>query len=207
MIKKKFPSLVLATNNLHKIEEIKSILKKAGLKFPILTLNDFPKRRPVVEDRPTIEGNARKKAEHVARQTGCWALADDTGLFIDALKGKPGVYSARFAGPNCNYLDNNLKALRLLAKVPTRKRTAHFRTVAALALPKGKTFFSEGKITGRILNEMRGENGFGYDPVFYVPRFKKTLAQMNSAQKNSISHRARAFSKVPRLLRQALKSI
>ncbi len=200
-------TIVLATNNKHKVEEISAILKKAKLKIKVLTLNDFPKRRPAVENKATIEGNAIKKAKEVAKNTGHLALADDTGLFIKALKGKPGVYSARFAGPGCTYIDNNNKALRLLRGLPLPKRSALFRSIAALSTPKGKVFTAEGKISGLIWTEMRGKTGFGYDPVFYVPAYKKTFAEMRPHLKNKISHRGRAFRQVPGLLKRALKHL
>jgi len=199
--------LVLATNNKHKVSEIKSILRNCRISIPILTLKDFPKRRPVVENKSTLEGNAIKKAKEVARFTKCLALADDTGLFIKALKGKPGIYSARFAGPKCDFNDNNRKVLRLLKDMPPKKRGATFRCVAALANPKGRIFFIEGRLHGQILEEQRGKNGFGYDPIFWVPSLRKTLAQISSKQKNAISHRARAFRKVPSLLKRALKTL
>lgn len=199
------PVVVLATNNVHKVGEIRAILRKAGLPVQLKTLNDFPRRRPVIEDRPTIEGNATKKAAEVAKATGHLSLADDTGLFIHALGGRPGVYSARFAGPGCNFQDNNRKVLRLMKKTPPARRTAVFRCIAALARPDGKVFRAEGRLAGRIAPEIRGEKGFGYDPVFFVPAFRKTFAEMTAAQKNRISHRGRAFRKVPKLLRQALR--
>jgi len=201
-------SLVLATHNKHKVVEIKSILKAAGLKkIRVVTLDAFPHIKSVVEDKPTLEGNARKKALHVAKKTGCLALADDTGLFVNALRGAPGVYSARFAGPACSYKDNCEKLLRLLKNVPPSKRGASFRTVAALALPSGKVFMAQGVIRGKITSQSRGAKGFGYDPVFYIPQFKKTFAEMPARLKNRISHRALAFKKVPSLLKRALRVI
>ncbi len=150
MTSRSIPSVVLATNNLHKVREIRAILKKAGLKVRLLTLADFPKRRPVVEDKPTLEGNAAKKAKEVARSTNHLSLSDDTGLFVPALNGRPGVYSARFAGPGCTFLDNNRKLLRLLKQKTGRARRADFRCVAAIATPQGKVLWVEGCIRGRI---------------------------------------------------------
>ena len=198
--------LVLATNNAHKVKEIRAILRRAGLPMRVLTLLDFPKAKPVVENRRTIEGNAIKKAKEVARRTGCLALADDTGLFIKALRGQPGVYSARFAGPGCTFEDNNRKVLRLLRKVPVSGRGADFRCIAALADPAGRAAHVEGRISGRIADQTHGSAGFGYDPIFYVPRLKRTFAQITRREKNSISHRARAFRQVPGLLRRFLKT-
>jgi len=197
--------LVLATNNQHKISEIRAILKKKKVLISILTLNDFPARPQVIENKKTIEGNAIKKAEEIARYTNCLALADDTGLFIHALKGKPGVYSARFAGPRCNYLDNCKKVLNLMNRTPTLKRTSVFKTVAALATPNGHLYLAKGEVKGRIATELRGKNGFGYDPIFYPAKSKKTYAEMSTATKNKVSHRAKAFSKVPHLLKKILK--
>jgi len=195
-------ALVLATNNRHKVTEIRAILKAAGIKLAVLTLEDFPPARPVVESKPTIEGNALKKAREVAKRTGLPALADDTGLFIQALGGRPGVYSARFAGPGCNFQDNNAKVLRLMKKVSGAKRAAALRCIAALALPDGRTAHVEGRINGRISDEIRAGTGFGYDPIFLVPSKDKTFSQMSAAAKNSISHRGRAFRAVPSLWRR-----
>ncbi|MFN0117982.1 MAG: RdgB/HAM1 family non-canonical purine NTP pyrophosphatase [Elusimicrobiota bacterium] len=199
--------IVLATNNKHKVTEIKSILKKAGLSLKVLTLADFPKRKPVVENKKTIEGNAKKKAIEVAKQTRCLSLSDDTGLFIDALKGAPGVYSARFAGPGCSFQDNNEKVLKKLNKTPFQKRTASFRCVAALATPSGKTILAKGEIRGFIAENISGRQGFGYDPVFWVPQYKKTFAEMSASLKNKISHRALAFKQIPKNVRELFKNL
>ncbi|MCG3204185.1 MAG: dITP/XTP pyrophosphatase [Elusimicrobia bacterium] len=199
-------TLVLATHNSHKVREIQQILKKAHLKVKILTLEAFPKFPPVVENLETIRGNAAKKAREVAKRTGHWALADDTGLFIKALQGRPGVYSARFAGPNCTFADNNRKVLRLMKNVPPKNRQASFRCVAALASPKGKVVSVEGRIDGLISEKPKGSSGFGYDPIFLVPHLKKTFAELSPNIKNRISHRANAFTQVPDLLHKLLKA-
>lgn len=196
--------LVLATNNKHKVAEIRVILRKAGLKMKVLTLDAFPKHPAVVEDKKTIHGNAAKKAREVAKQTGCLALADDTGLFVKALQGRPGVYSARFAGPGCTFQDNNRKILRLMKTLPLNKRQASFRCVAALASPNGKVVSVEGRIDGLIAEVPKGSAGFGYDPIFVVPQFGKTFAELGSNIKNKISHRALAFSQVSQLLNHFL---
>jgi XTP/dITP diphosphohydrolase len=198
-------TLVLATNNRHKVSEIRAILRKAGLRATVLTLDAFPRRKPTVENRPTLEGNSAKKAVEIARHTGHWALADDTGLFVRALDGRPGVYSARFAGPGCTFEDNNRKLLRLLKSVPTGRRGAAFRCVAALANPSGRVWLVKGRLNGRISEALTGAHGFGYDPVFYVPALKKTLAQMSAALKNRISHRSQAFGKIPALVRRVIR--
>lgn len=202
---RKDPVLVLATNNPHKIKEISAILKTEKVKCRIRTLENFPSQKPVRENKKTIEGNAVKKAKEIAARTACWALADDTGLFVAALRGKPGVYSARFAGPACSYRDNNRKLLRLLSKTPDRRRTAVFRTVAALCSPTGRVMIAEGRLNGLITRHPRGTKGFGYDPVFLVPRIQKTFAEMTARQKNEISHRALAFRRAARLVRRFVK--
>ncbi len=197
--------LVLATNNKHKVTEIRAILRKARIKIKVMTLDAFPKRRPTVEDKNTLRGNAGKKAREVAKHTNRLALADDTGLFVKALRGKPGVYSARFAGPGCTFDDNNRKILRLMKKVAPSRRQASFRCVAALATPKGAVVSVEGRIEGAIAVEPRGMHGFGYDPIFMVPKYRKTFAELGASVKNKISHRAKAFSAVPSLLRKIKK--
>ena len=197
-------TLVLATNNRHKVGEIKRILKAAGMNWRLLTLKDFKRFPKVIEDKPTLEGNAVKKARLVASATRFLALADDSGLFVDALRGRPGVYSARFAGSNCSYEDNNRKVLRMLKNVPLRKRQATFRCVAAMATPSGKSVWIDGKIRGRIDNNFKGKKGFGYDPIFYVPKFGKTFAEMSASLKNHVSHRGKAFRKIPRIIKSLL---
>jgi len=195
-------TVVLASNNPHKFREIKSILKKQVPAVRLLSLKSFPKVKRVREDQPTLEANAAKKARVVALKTGFPALADDSGLFVPSLKGAPGVYSARFAGPRCNYDDNNRKLLSLLAKFPWSRREADFRCVAALATPKGKVLFAKGEIRGKIAFEVRGKNGFGYDPIFWIPKYRRTFAEIPASLKNKISHRAQAFSRAAGLLKK-----
>lgn len=194
--------LVIATGNLHKVEEISAILK--GLPLKIISLPDLPKPPKVVEDCDTLEGNSAKKAREVALRYGKWTLADDTGLFVDFLDGEPGVYSARWAGPGCTYADNNRKLLKKLNGVPRAKRTASFRCVIALSNPSGKTWTVEGSIAGVIAEKVKGSRGFGYDPLFYVPRYRKTFAELSSKIKNTISHRARALKKARKLISQQI---
>ncbi|HAX61547.1 MAG TPA: Non-canonical purine NTP pyrophosphatase [Elusimicrobia bacterium] len=186
--------IVLATQNKDKIREIKKIL---GEKFEIVKLKKFPK---IIEDGKTLEENAIKKAKAIFRITGITTLADDSGLEVKALGGRPGVYSARFAGKNCTYLDNNKKLLKLLKNVPYKKRKAKFRTVVAIIFPDGRIKTTEGSVSGYITTEPKGSNGFGYDPIFYYPKLKKTFAQLTTAQKNRISHRAIAFKKAKKML-------
>jgi XTP/dITP diphosphohydrolase len=191
-------SLVLATANRHKAEEMRAILDDVGI--PILTLNEFPDFPGVEEDGVTCQENAIKKSKATAAFTGHWALADDTGLEVDALQGRPGVYAARYAGEQATYEDNCKKLLQELESVPSGQRTARFITVVALSNPEGQTEIVEGILEGTITQEFQGTGGFGYDPVFYVPQAGKTLAEMTFAEKNQISHRAQAVTNAKSLL-------
>ncbi len=190
--------LILASRNRGKIDEIKTMLD--GLPLELLSLNDFPELPAVEEDEDTFAGNARKKAETIALACGCAALADDSGLEVECLNGRPGVYSARFAGPQAGDAENNRYLLSLMRGVPPEKRSATFRCVIALALPEGKTYLVEGSCRGRIAEELRGDSGFGYDPLFIVEPSGLTFAQMGPDEKNKISHRARALRKLRALL-------
>ncbi|MBI4376223.1 MAG: RdgB/HAM1 family non-canonical purine NTP pyrophosphatase [Elusimicrobia bacterium] len=192
--------LVLATRNRHKISEISELLK--GLPVELAWLDSFPGLAETVEDEPSIEGNARKKAVESCRATGLPALADDTGLEVEALGGAPGVLSARYAGPDCDYPANNDKLLRALKGVPAPRR-ALFRTVMALAHPSGEVALEEGRLEGAISERPRGQNGFGYDPVFLIPSLGKTLAELSSEEKNGISHRSKALRKIVAHIRKA----
>lgn len=187
-------TVVLATRNQHKIKEILAIFSDTPIKF--VTLDEFPGAPEVVEDGKTCEENARKKAYQIAKFTKTIALADDSGLEVDFLDGAPGVISARFAGANCSFTDNNNKLLKLLKGVPTEHRKACFRSVIALAVPKGATRTVEGRLDGYITDRIRGDEGFGYDPVFLVPEHGKTLAEMGPTMKNSLSHRYKALQAI-----------
>lgn len=195
--------LVLATRNDHKIHEMKAILR--GLPVKLLTYKDFPKLKEVREDGRTLLANAAKKAVSVARQTGLPAISDDTGLFVDALKGEPGVYSARYAGPACSFEDNIRKLLRALKDQAMGKRRARFECVIALATPRGMVGSAKACLMGRITVEPKGGRGFGYDPVFYVPGLKKTFAEISAAQKNRISHRGKALRRMRGVLAGLLR--
>jgi XTP/dITP diphosphohydrolase len=186
--------LVLATRNRHKGEELIALL--GGLGITIHTLDEFPDAPDVVEDGSTCEANAVKKARAIAEFTGLPAVADDTGLEVDALGGRPGVYAARYAGEGATYEDNCLKLLRELSGVPCERRTARFLTVAAIALPSDGVQVAQGTLEGMIAEESSGMQGFGYDPVFLIPELGKTLAQLSVDHKNTISHRAKAFMKM-----------
>lgn len=193
--------IVLATRNRHKGEELAAIL--GGLGIQIRTLADFPAAPEVEEDGLTCEANAIKKATEIARATELTAVADDTGLEVKALGGKPGVFAARYAGAHATYEDNCRKLLNELAGVPQPERSATFVTVAALVSPDGIVRTTRGNLEGVIIEECRGDRGFGYDPVFLVPELGKTLAELNPEEKNRISHRAKAFGQ----LREILNSI
>jgi XTP/dITP diphosphohydrolase len=182
--------LVFATNNSHKLEEIRSV---AGLDVEILSLNDINLEVEIPEDYETLQENALQKARFINEKTGMDCFADDTGLEIDALDGRPGVKSARYAGPQCNPEDNIRKILFELGD--TKFRNARFKTVIALILD-GKEYFFEGKVEGEIMHEKHGGSGFGYDPVFQPEGHTLTFAQMQPEEKNAISHRARAMAKL-----------
>lgn len=184
--------LVLATRNPHKVEELRHMLE--DLDITIHSALDFENLEDVVEDSGTISGNAQKKALYVHEQTGLPALADDTGLEVDALEGAPGVYSSRYAGEDATYEENVSKLLRELEGVEDNERTARFKTVMALVTSQQKVFF-EGVCDGFITKQRRGDKGFGYDPIFQPEGFNKTYAEMNAEQKNEISHRAIALRK------------
>ncbi len=200
-------TLLIATRNAHKVDEIRAIL---GGAFQFLTLNDFPGAHKVVEDADTFAGNATKKAVELAdwleseKSGNHFVLADDSGLEVDALGGKPGVHSARFAAldkhENSKDADNNAKLLRLLKNVPAEKRTARFRCVIALVKignqksEIGNLF--DGACEGKIILKQRGQNGFGYDPLFVPNSFEKTFAELGEDVKNKLSHRAQALEKL-----------
>lgn len=183
--------IVLATRNLHKVEELSRML--AGLDVEILTCRDFPSLPEVVEDGATLEENAIKKAEEVSAGTGLPAVADDTGLEVEALGGGPGVFSARYAGPEATYDDNNRKLLADLAGRAPAGRRAVFRCVVAVAAPGAETLFAEGRTEGTILEAPRGDAGFGYDPVFLPDGHDRTYAEMAQEEKNALSHRGKAM--------------
>ncbi|MDO9117020.1 MAG: XTP/dITP diphosphatase [Nitrospira sp.] len=191
--------VVLATRNRHKVEELAALLGDLGIR--IRTLADFPHAPEVEEDGATCEANAIKKACEIARATGLTAVADDTGLEVDALDGRPGVYAARYAGEHATYEDNCRKLVQELEGVPHERRTARFITVAAIAVPGEPVQVTQGVLTGYITDKASGSKGFGYDPVFYVPELKATLAEISAEQKNRISHRAKAFLQAKELLR------
>ncbi len=194
--------IVLATRNQHKKQELVALL--SGLDIAIRTLDDFPEAPEVVEDGDTCEANAMKKAVEIARYTGLPAVADDTGLEVDALNGRPGAFAARYAGEHATYEDNCRKLLQELHGVSPAQRGARFVTVAAIAFPGGKTMSAKGVLNGVIAESATGSHGFGYDPVFVLPEYGQTLGQLPPEVKNQISHRARAFAQAKTLLQQMM---
>ena len=194
--------LVLATGNRDKQREMKAFLQ--DLRLTIRTLDEFPTAPVVVEDGETCRSNAGKKASEIARFTGMFTLADDTGLEVDALGGRPGVFAARYAGPHATYEDNCRKLLDELTGVPMDQRGARFLTVVAIADPAASVEFVEGVLPGRIADHGSGMHGFGYDPVFVVPELGKTLAELTLDQKNQISHRGQALAKAKDVLKRIL---
>jgi XTP/dITP diphosphohydrolase len=183
-------TLVFASNNEHKLREIRSIL---GNSFDLLSLNEINLSQDIPENEPSLEGNALVKARFIHNLKGMNVFADDTGLEIEALGGAPGVHSARFAGEDKDSSANIRKVLSLMGNAGNRK--ARFRTVIALILDDREYLF-EGIVTGKIISEMRGSEGFGYDPVFVPDGKELTFAEMELSEKNTISHRARAFEKL-----------
>lgn len=194
--------LVLATHNRGKVRELRELLSGTGME--VVSLAAYPGVQEVKEDGTTFEENAIKKAREVAQAVGEIALADDSGLEVDYLDGAPGVYSARFAGEQHDDAANNRKLLQLMSGVPPEKRTARFRCVVAIATPGGKTETAEGTCEGLITTEPRGSGGFGYDPLFLVPAYSKTFAELDAAEKNLISHRGRALRNAVHLLEKIL---
>lgn len=196
--------LLISSNNLDKIKEIRSIFQLPEVE--LVTLDDIPNTHEIVEDGNTLYENALKKASMLYEFTGLPTISDDTGLEVDALNGRPGIYSARYAGENASYDDNVKKMINEMQSVPEKDRTARFRTVAVFYHPD-LLIHKEGVIEGMILSERRGNGGFGYDPIFYVPGKRRTLAEMNHDEKNAISHRGQAFSRLYKSLLTQLPSI
>jgi XTP/dITP diphosphohydrolase len=200
--------ILVASTNPGKLKELREMLD-GDIEW--VSLADFTNVPEIEEDGQTFAENARKKAIGYAKATGLWTLADDSGLVIDALGGQPGVKSARFSGDkdkNRGLLDhkNMAKVLKLLQDVPKEKRTARFMCCLCLATPEKVLIETEGKLEGVITNEQAGENGFGYDPIFFVPKLNKTVAQMTSEEKNAISHRGNAIRSLKHSLEHLLRT-
>ncbi|MFW6007441.1 MAG: XTP/dITP diphosphatase [Halanaerobiales bacterium] len=187
--------LFIASTNQGKIKEIQDTYK--SFNFEIVGLNEYPELQQIKEDGSSFEENALKKARAGANHTGLLTLADDSGLVVDYLDGKPGIYSARFAGENSSDEENNIKLLNDLYKVDWENRNAFFVCIMALVNPvTGEEHTVEGKCNGYIATNPRGDNGFGYDPIFYLPEYDKTMAELPPETKNKISHRAKALEKM-----------
>ncbi len=192
--------LLLATNNKNKVREYKSLLK--GIPLELVTLTEQGITTVVDEIGQSLEENARLKATLLAAQSRLWALADDSGLEVDALGGEPGRLSARYAGENASDIDRVNYLLLRLENVPWQKRSARFRCVIAVATPGGEVELCSGECQGIISFEAKGKYGFGYDPVFYLPKLGKTMAELPLRMKNQVSHRGQAAKKVRRLLKK-----
>ncbi len=194
---------MIGSKNPDKIKEIKEILAKLNLDIELYSMADFDNLPDVVEDCDSIEGNAIKKATELADFTKMPTLADDTGFFIDALDGAPGVYAARFAGENCSYRDNRNKALKLMAD--KSDRTASFRTVVALAEPGRLVGTAKGEVLGDLTHNEHGTSGFGYDSIFRLRETGKTFGEMLPQEKHGISHRGRALKAVLPIIKEYFK--
>ncbi|MHC4185196.1 MAG: XTP/dITP diphosphatase [Planctomycetota bacterium] len=198
--------ILVATTNPGKVAELKAML---NIDVELVGLADFEGIAEIVEDGATFAENARKKAMGYAKATGLWTVADDSGLVIDALDGAPGVKSARFSGEKDRertLLDhrNMAKVLTLLEGIPAERRTARFVCALCLASPEKILIETEGTLEGLIAEQEMGENGFGYDPIFFVPALNRTVAQFTRERKNAISHRGNAIRKLKPLLNQLL---
>lgn len=202
--------LLVATGNKGKIKEIENYLENLdeNTGFEIIGLSQYPDLPEVEEDGDTFSANALKKARERAKETGLLTLADDSGLVVDYLEGAPGVYSARYAGKNATDADNNKKLLDELKDIPLNKRSAHFKCVLALVDPDTeKEIVVEGICEGIIASEPRGENGFGYDPLFFISHFNKTMAELPLKIKNKISHRANGLKRMKEELMERYKEL
>ena len=189
--------ILIATNNLGKIKEIKDILDSPEIK--ILTIKDFPHLPKIEEDGKTYQENAFKKARKISEHTGKICLADDSGLEIDYLKGKPGIYSSRWGNSDEERIN---KVLKLLENVPINKRSAKFVCAAVLVFPDDKTYMVKEECNGSIEFKPKGEHGFGYDPIFLVPEYNKTFAELGDKIKNRISHRGKAMRRMIDIIKE-----
>ena len=194
--------IIFATGNQNKVRELNMILQDAGI--PIVSMKDAGIAADIAENGKTFRENALIKAKAVAEASGEIALADDSGLVIDALNGEPGIYSARFMGRDTSYSIKNKALIDRMKDVPDEKRTARFVCDVAVVFPDGRTFVEEGIMEGRIAHRAAGENGFGYDPVFYLPEYGFTSAQLPPEKKNEISHRGKALKAMRQVLAREL---
>lgn len=197
-----FPYIIIATGNKNKLEQFRELFLK-HLNLDVKGLKDFQDLPDIMEDQDTFEGNAIKKAETISQHLNAPVVSDDSGLVVPALNGKPGVYSARYAGEKATDEENNRKLMKEMESIPQEKRQAYYVCAMALAVPGEKAKIVQGKCHGEIIREPRGNQGFGYDPLFYVPSLQKTMAELGNQQKFAISHRGEAT----RLLIEEMKSL
>ncbi|MBW2557569.1 MAG: XTP/dITP diphosphatase [Deltaproteobacteria bacterium] len=195
--------IVFASKNGGKIKELKALLE--GMNVNLFSLSDYPDAPDIIEDGNTFLENALKKARVISEYTSGTIIADDSGLEVDYLEGAPGIYSARYSGTGATDERNVLKLLEELENVPTEKRGAAFKCALVLYRPDGTFETFEGKLEGKITTEQAGSEGFGYDPVFIVPEYGKTVAQLDPETKNRISHRAIAFAKLKKSLQKQVR--
>jgi len=199
--------IVLATRNAHKAHELARVLESLGLDIELLTIDAFPDAPEVAETEPTFEGNALLKARALAQHAGIPAISDDSGLCVNALNGMPGILSARWAGATENVDSANLNlVLQQITDVPDVRRGAQFVCAAALVLPDGREFTVRGTVEGRLIRETRGDQGFGYDPIFVPDGFDATTAQMSADEKDAISHRGKAMRALAQIVKDVLGS-
>ncbi len=191
--------IILATHNLDKCRELKKSFSSTNIK--VYTLKNFPEIGEIIEDGATLEENAFIKSRTVFNKTGIPTISDDTGLFVDALNGDPGIFSARYAGENCSYTDNVNKLLIEMKNIDNSVRTATFKTVVTY-VSKDLELVAEGSVKGIITKKPKGNQGFGYDPIFYVSELQKTFAEMDINEKQQISHRSRAIDNLQQLFRE-----
>ncbi|MBU4483914.1 XTP/dITP diphosphatase [bacterium] len=191
--------LIIATHNKHKVKELCEML--CDLDIAVTSLDDYPNIGEIIENGKTFEENAKIKVREISKHVkDQWILADDSGLCVDALNGEPGIYSARFAGMPISAEANNLKLLEVMRNIPDYKRSAHFVCVLVLIAPDSREWAVEGKCEGQIAQAPKGDGGFGYDPLFFIPEKKCTMAELSSEEKNKISHRGIALGKLTDLL-------
>lgn len=199
------PKLLLATTNRGKIREICHLLQ--NVPFDVVIPDDLGIDLTIKEDKPSYKENAQLKAEAYSNASGLITLADDSGLEVDALNGEPGIRSARYAGKNAGDQNRIEYLLARLRDVPQGERTARFVCIIAITIPGGKTLLCQGECQGVITLEAKGENGFGYDPIFYFPELEKTMAELTLEQKSQVSHRGKAVKEASRLLQKLAEKL
>ncbi len=193
-------TIIFATGNENKVREVRMILEGTGLN--VISMKEAGIKADIVEDGTTFEANARIKAETIMKLTGKPAMADDSGLVVDALNGEPGIYSARYMGEDTSYHIKNANIIERLAGVPDEKRSARFVAAIVVAFPDGRILTATETMEGRIGYEERGENGFGYDPILWLPEYGCSSSELSPEQKNAISHRGKALRKMRAMLEE-----